>query len=98
MWFPWPVTTLTVTPEVKATSRPVTSPATADSRSSDPSVCSWKRGISLGHRPRAGSGLIAFAFVYESLTPQVVVAVAVAFVITDVLTVPGPKEPALLAT
>ena len=51
-----------------------------------------------GHRPRACSGLVAFPFVYESLTPQVVVAVAVAFVITNVLAVPGPKEPALLPT
>ena len=30
-----------------------------------------------------------------SVTPQVVVAVAVAFVLTNVLPVPGPKEPAL---
>jgi hypothetical protein len=51
-----------------------------------------------GHRPRACPGLVAFPFVYESLTPQVVVAVAVAFVITNVLAVPGPKEPALLPT
>jgi hypothetical protein len=56
------------------------------------------RGISLGHRPRAGSGLVAYALLYESLTPQVVVAVAVAFVMTNVLQVPGPKEPALLPT
>jgi len=30
-----------------------------------------------------------------SVTPQVVVAVVVAFVLTTVLPVPGPKEPAL---
>jgi hypothetical protein len=42
--------------------------------------------------------LHSHCFVYESLTPEIVVAVAVAFVITGVLAVPGPKESALLPT
>jgi hypothetical protein len=54
--------------------------------------------MSLGTMVCSQESYTAIAFVYESLTPEIVVAVAVAFVITNVLAVPGPKEPALLPT